>query len=127
MSRIKAFCGIRPSKEWADRLITVPPDFPLDEAVVTHLKKNPCSFLHLVAPVPDNEFMQGSRDALVYRKAGENLQTFLENGYLLCDQDPCLYLYSVETLVSRQIGSWAVTLFVALLNNTIRTKKKTKV
>src|SRR3546814_393755 len=71
--------------------------------------------------------MQRARDALPICQAGENLQTFLENGYLLCDQDPCPYLYSVETPVSRQTGVWAVTLFDDYLNNTIRKHEYTRV
>src|SRR3546814_15545731 len=97
MPRIKAFCGIRPAKEWADRVITVPPDFPLDEAVVTHLKKNPVSFFLLVPPFRDIEFIQGSLDPLVSPLAGGNLKTFRKTASLFCFRHPSLSFFSIRT------------------------------
>src|SRR5690606_16652736 len=111
----------------AGRVIAAAPDLPLDNDAVERLAKNPCSFLHLVAPPLDNRFLQGERDTLVYRKAAENLQTFLDKGYLRKDPVPRLYLYTVENgTVSRQTGVWAVTLFDDYLNNKIRKHEYTR-
>lgn len=126
MPHIKPFCGILPSREFIDRVIAPPPDLPLEDAGVAALAANPCSFLHLVTPPLGNEFLQGSRETLVYKQAADNLQTFLEKGYLQKDEAPCLYLYSVEGTASRQTGIWAVTLFDDYLNNRVRKHEYTR-
>ncbi|QEC53496.1 DUF1015 domain-containing protein [Anseongella ginsenosidimutans] len=127
MPHIKPFCGIRPVQEYVERVITSPPDLPLDEAALSQLSANPQSFLNLVAPPLANEFLQGSRDALIYKQAAENLHTFLENGILQKEEVPCLYLYTVEGTGSRQTGIWTVTLFDDYLNNRVRKHEYTRI
>lgn len=142
MPHIKPFCGIRPAQEYVERIITSPPDLPPDKATLSSMAANPHSFLHLVAPVPGSEFLQGSRDTLIYKQAGENLQAFLEEGVLQKEGGACLYLYSVEDAgrysgeyagrysadgtPGRQTGIWAVTLFDDYLNNRIRKHEYTR-
>jgi len=126
MPQIKPFCGIYPKQEYVERVIAAPPGFPLSDADRAELTANPNSFLHLIAPPLKNEFLQGPRDALIHRQAAENFQRFLEEGILIKDPEPGLYLYTLEREGILQTGIWTVTLFDDYLNNRVRKHEYTR-
>ncbi|HYH56803.1 MAG TPA: DUF1015 family protein [Anseongella sp.] len=127
MPHIKPFSGIRPAREYAGRVVASPRETPFNETSGEVLRANPFSFLHLVEPELGNIYLQGSREALVYRQVSENLQAFLEKGYLLKEEKPCLYLYSVEGRDHIRTGIWTVTLFDDYLSNHVRKHEYTRI
>jgi len=88
--RIKAFTALRPPPELASVVASVPYD-AVDAAALAD--GNDRSFLRVVRP--DLELPEGTdiRSDLAYETSSKNFERFIEDGTLLRDPAPCLYLY----------------------------------
>jgi uncharacterized protein (DUF1015 family) len=92
MVRIKAFCGIRPKKELAQRMASPPYDVVDSNEARLLVRNNPYSFLHVVKSEVDLPAEIHLDDPRVYRKARENLDLFRKN-YMFQDKRPSMYVY----------------------------------
>ncbi|SMD01056.1 Uncharacterized conserved protein, DUF1015 family [Pedobacter nyackensis] len=71
--------------------------------------ENACSFLHLIDPELDNQYLRGTRQELVFKKISENLEGFIEHKYLVQQAVPAIYVYQVRHDNLVQTGIWTLT------------------
>ncbi len=93
MVRIKPFKGVRPKREYVDKIASPPYDVVNTEEAREMAKGNPLSFLHVVRPEIDLDPSVHIYDERVYQKAKENLNKLIEEGYLVQDGEDYLYVY----------------------------------
>ncbi|MGM0601364.1 MAG: DUF1015 domain-containing protein [Candidatus Rifleibacteriota bacterium] len=104
MSIVKPFKGLRPPKELAPKVASLPYDVMNSEEAREIAKDNPQSFLHIVKPEIDLDPSVNLYDEKVYNKAAENFKMFQEKGWLVKDEKFSLYIYK-EVMDERiQIG-----------------------
>ncbi|WP_285008062.1 DUF1015 domain-containing protein [Pedobacter faecalis] len=109
MPRIKPFCALIPATDLQERVVTHPlENYSADEArMIT--SENRYSFLHLIDPELDNPYLRGTRQELIYKTIGENVEKFLENHVLVPDISPAIYVYRVTHDGLSQTGIWTLT------------------
>jgi uncharacterized protein (DUF1015 family) len=91
--KIQAFRALRPAPAVVDELASVPYDtINSDEARELAVGK-PWSFLHVIRPEIDLARDLDVHDPSVYAKAAENFQRFQDEGILVREAEPCMYLY----------------------------------
>lgn len=93
MIRIKPFNGVRPAKEFASKIASLPYDVMNSQEAREIAKDNPHSFLHVVKPEIDLPEDIDLYDEKVYRKARENYELLRKDGRLIKDNEPSLYIY----------------------------------
>ena len=97
MIDLQAFTGVRPLPE-AAAAIAAPPAHNLDDAAVRQeIQANPLSFLRVTRS-------EALGDDASHQLARKNLDALLEQGLLLQDAAPCLYLYHHHTEEVAQIA-----------------------
>jgi uncharacterized protein (DUF1015 family) len=104
MSIVKPFKGLRPPKELAPKVASLPYDVMNSEEAREIAKDNPQSFLHIVKPEIDLDPSINLYDEKVYNKAAENFKMFQENGWLVKDEKHSLYIYKEVMDGRTQIG-----------------------
>lgn len=93
MVLVKPFRGLRPKKEYAEK-VAAPPYDVLDSREAREMAKdNPYSFLHVNKPEIDLDPDLNSYDEKVYRKGAENLRKLIQQGILIQDEKPKFYVY----------------------------------
>jgi len=106
--RIRAFQGLRPTPELAAQVASLPYDVVNTEEARALADGNPHSFLHVVRAEIDLPEGTDVYSDPVYKKAAENLKMLQENGSLVRETEPCVYLYQQEMDGKRQRGLTAV-------------------
>lgn len=94
--RIRSFCGLRPSSDSVNRLVSLPYDVVSTEEARAMASGNPLSMLHVVRAEID--FPEGTDpygDA-VYAQAARNFQWLQEAGHLVRETEPCIYVYQQQ-------------------------------
>lgn len=71
--------------------------------------ENEHSFLHLIDPELDNPYLRGTRQELIFKKIGENLEGFIEQKYLVKQEQPAIYIYRTAYNGLIQTGIWTLT------------------
>lgn len=109
MPKIKPFCALKAAPDLLDKVITRPlENYGLGEARLM-ASENPVSFLHLISPELDNPYLRGSRQELIFKTIGDNLEKFIENGTLITEDKPSIYIYQVTHDGLVQTGIWTLT------------------
>ncbi|MCS7054033.1 MAG: DUF1015 family protein [Ignavibacterium sp.] len=93
MAVIRPFKALRPTKENAHLVASVPYDVINVEEAKELAKDNPLSFLHVTRSeidLPENIDVYSNE---VYQKAKENLDNLINNAPLVLDEEPHFYLY----------------------------------
>jgi uncharacterized protein (DUF1015 family) len=93
MATFRAFKGIRPKKQWAKEVASLPYDVMNREEAKKMAEGNPKSFLHIVRSEIDMADSVDAHHDSVYDKAKENLEKFLKEGIMFQDEKPYLYIY----------------------------------
>jgi len=93
MARIEPFRGFRPKLDIAERVAIPPYDVLSSAEARTMAGDNPLSFLHVVKPEIDLPEGTDVYAPEVYAKGAENLDRLIDDGVLVRDQEPALYLY----------------------------------
>ncbi len=94
--RIRSFQGLRPTPESVSRVVSLPYDVVSTEEARQLAADNPLSMLHVVRAEID--FPEGTdpySDA-VYAKAVVNFQNLQQEGHLIRESSPCMYVYQQE-------------------------------
>jgi uncharacterized protein (DUF1015 family) len=103
MAKITPFKGIRPTKNLAAEVATLPYDVvSVEEA--REFRKHPYNFYHITRSeidLPDNVDVHSQQ---VYEKAKENLEHFILDKVLVQDNDPCYYIYELVMNGRSQTG-----------------------
>ena len=93
MARIEPFRAWRPRPESAELVASPPYDVLSSDEAREMVASNPLSFLRVVKPEIDLEPGIDLYSAAVYAKGAENLQKLKDDGTLIREERPALYLY----------------------------------
>ncbi len=93
MSNIKPFRGYRPVAGKAAAIASPPYDVLSSEEAKEMAAGNPVSFLHVVKPEIDLPAGTDVYADIVYATGAENLRRLIDDGHLVQDAAPCLYIY----------------------------------
>jgi uncharacterized protein (DUF1015 family) len=126
MAEIRPFKALRPAKEAAEKVASVPYDVVNREEARELAKDNPFSFLHITRSEVDLPDTVNPYDKQVYQKAKENLEWIKANAPLLLDDKPRYYLYELEMDGRKQVGLCAVFAVDDYDNDIILKHEKTR-
>lgn len=93
MAVIRPFKALRPTKENAHLVASVPYDVVNREEAAQHVQGNPLSYLHITRSEIDLPEVKDVYTKEVYLKAKENLNNIIKQAPLNLDDTPCFYLY----------------------------------
>ncbi|MCC6907798.1 MAG: DUF1015 domain-containing protein [Phycisphaerales bacterium] len=102
--RINPFRALRPTRELAAKVASVPYDVVNREEAVALAEGNPISFLHVCRPDIDLPADMDPHDDATYAKGFENLNRFQAEGTLARDTAPDLYIYRLVMDGKAQTG-----------------------
>ncbi|MEI8203554.1 MAG: DUF1015 family protein [Bacteroidota bacterium] len=126
MAILKAFTGLRPPKNIAKQLASKPYDVLNSSEARIEAEGNPYSLLHIIKPEIDLPKGIDEHDSSVYEKAKENFTLFKNNGWLIQDEKPQLYIYA-QTMDGRtQYGIVGCAGVEDYLNNVIKKHELTR-
>lgn len=104
MAKIEAFRALRPRVDVAVEVASPPYDVLNSAEARVMAEGNPISFLHVNKPEIDLPEDTDPYDASVYAKGAENLKRLVDDGALIRENRPALYLYRQIMGQHRQIG-----------------------
>jgi len=120
MVNIRPFRGLRPKSDLTHRIAAKPYDVLNSEEARTEVQKEPLSFLQISKPEVHFDGTVDQYADEVYRKGKEVFDTFIEKGYLVQDEQPCMYVYSQVMDGRRQTGLVAGSSIDDYFSNTIK-------
>ncbi|MDR2655591.1 MAG: DUF1015 family protein [Oscillospiraceae bacterium] len=120
MSEIKAFCALRPAAGYADQVAALPYDVMNSGEARQIAGDKPYSFLRVDKAEIDLDENTDPYDPAVYKKAGENLRSLIENHILEQDKAPALYIYRLTMGGREQTGLVACASVDEYLENRIK-------
>lgn len=126
MARVRAFKGIRPVKELADKIAALPYDVMSSEEAREMVNDNQYSFLHVDRAEIDLDKSTNIHDKKVYEKARDNLYKMIEDGEFIQDEKPCLYIYRQIMNGRSQTGLVFCASIDDYLNNVIKKHEFTR-
>ncbi len=126
MPKIRAFKGILPAKEKVLQVVAKPFDQFYTEEAKAILQSNRYSFLHAIEPLIENPFLRGSREEIIFKKAKEHFDEFLDEQVLIQDEQEAIYVYRTYNKGHWQTGIWCVTAIDDYLDNTLRKHEHTR-
>lgn len=94
MPVFRPFKAFRPKQEFAQKVAAKPYDVLSSAEAREEVKGNPISFLHVGKPEVDLDPSIDLYDPRVYQKAKENLHKLIDDGIIVQDTEPYLYLYA---------------------------------
>lgn len=126
MPRIESFKGLRPAKDKLSQVIVKPFDSFYTNEARKILESNPYSFLHTIEPLVENPYQRGSREEIIFKKAKEYFDEFQEEGILIQDEKPAIYIYRTLNKGHLQTGIWVCTALDDYLDNTLKKHEYTR-
>lgn len=93
MAIVRPFKAIRPDREYADKVISLPYDVMNRKEAAEMAAGNPYSFLHICRSEIDLPDQDNPYDTMVYEKAKSNIAENLEKGVFVQDETPSFYIY----------------------------------
>jgi len=127
MATVRPFRAIRPAKEYAERVISLPYDVMNREEAAKMAEGNPYSFLHICRSEIDLPDVENPYSEQVYAKAKKNIDDYLANGVLIRDEEPMLYIYKQVMDGRAQTGIVGCVSIDEYLNDTIKKHEFTRV
>lgn len=109
MTIIRPFRGVRPIPERARDVASPPYDVLSRQEARDMAKDNPDSFLRVNKAEIDFEDQVNPYSQEVYQRGKANLMRLLDQGIMIRDEKPCLYLYRLTMDGRRQTGLVALT------------------
>jgi len=103
MAKITPFRGVRPQKELAAKIATLPYDV-VSVAEARMFKDDPYNFYHVTRSEIDLPESIDIHSQPVYDKAKENLDRMLKDKLLFRDKEPCYYIYELVMNGRSQTG-----------------------
>ena len=126
MAIISAFRALRPEKDLAPKVASLPYDV-LNSAEARVLgDKNPYSFLHITKSEIDLPEETDVHSDKVYHKAADNLFIFRDNKILIQDEKPAYYIYELTMGGRKQTGLVCVSSVSDYENNIIKKHELTR-
>lgn len=125
MAVFRGFKAYRPSKENQALIPALPYDVMSSDEAREMVKGNALSFLHIDKAEIDLPLGTDLYDKAVYEKAKENLLALEENGDLIQDSQPCLYIYKQVMNGRGQVGIVGCASIDDYINNVIKKHEHT--
>ena len=94
MAKVKPFRGVRPPKEYVEKVASKPYDVLSSEEARAEAGDNEMCLFHIIKPEIDFEPGTGEHEPKVYDKAVENFKKFQDKGWLVQDDQDCYYIYA---------------------------------
>ena len=94
MAKVKPFRGVRPPKQYVEKVASKPYDVLSSEEARAEAGDNEMCLYHITKPEIDFEPGTGEHEPKVYDKAVENFKKFQDKGWLVQDTDDCYYIYA---------------------------------
>ena len=94
MANVKPFRGVRPPKEYVEKVASKPYDVLSSEEAREEAGDNEMCLYHIIKPEIDFEPGTGEHEPKVYDKAVENFKKFQDKGWLVQDDQDCYYIYA---------------------------------
>ncbi len=94
MAKVKPFRGVRPPKEYVEKVASKPYDVLSSEEARAEAGDNEMCLYHIIKPEIDFEPGTGEHEPKVYDKAVENFKKFQDKGWLVQDPEECYYIYA---------------------------------
>ena len=94
MANVKPFRGVRPPKEYVEKVASKPYDVLSSEEARAEAGDNEMCLYHIIKPEIDFEPGTGEHEPKVYDKAVENFKKFQDKGWLVQDTEDCYYIYA---------------------------------
>lgn len=104
MAVFRAFKAFRPSREYQSIIPALPYDVMSSDEAREMVKDKPFSFLHIDRAEIDFDKSIDQYSPPIYAKARENLLALENDGKLIQDDAPCLYIYKQVMNGRAQIG-----------------------
>ena len=92
MATIRPFAALRPPRDYAEQVSSLPYDVMNHEEACRMAAGNPSSFLHICRADIDTSEAE-IHEPVTYGKSRENLEEFLSKGFLVRDEAPYYYIY----------------------------------
>ncbi|MCI5897411.1 MAG: DUF1015 family protein [Firmicutes bacterium] len=127
MATVRPFAAIRPAKQYAKQMISLPYDVMNREEAAAMAEGNPNSFLHICRAEIDLPDEENPYAECVYEKAKSNIADYLAQGVLRRDEKPMLYIYRQKMDGRIQTGIVGCVSVDEYLNNTIKKHEFTRV
>ena len=125
MAVFRGFKAFRPAEKNQSLIPALPYDVMSSDEAREMVKGNPLSFLHIDKAEIDLPLGTDLYDTAVYEKAKENLIRLEENGDLIQDSEPCLYIYKQVMNGRSQIGIVGCASIDDYINNVIKKHEHT--
>lgn len=125
MAVFRGFKAYRPAKDKQALIPALPYDVMSSDEAREMVKDNPISFLHVDKAEIDLPSGTDLYDKAVYEKAKENLYALEENGDLIQDDKPCLYIYKQVMNGRSQVGIVGCASIDDYINNVIKKHEHT--
>lgn len=125
MAVFRGFKAYRPAKENQALIPALPYDVMSSDEAREMVKDNPISFLHVDKAEIDLPSDTDLYDKAVYEKAKENLYDLENNGDLIQDSKPCLYIYKQVMNGRSQVGIVGCASIDDYINNVIKKHEHT--
>ena len=93
MATVRAFEAIRPAKEYAEKVLSLPYDVMNRKEAAEMAAGNPYSFLHICRSEIDLPDQEDPYDRSVYEKARDNIAKYLDTGVFIREERPAIYIY----------------------------------
>ena len=120
MAIVRPFKALRPRKDLVDKVASLPYDVMDRKEAKAMAKGNPYSFLHIVRSEIDFPSSTDPYHLKVYKKAQRNLRVFEDDGILVQDENPMIYIYRQIMDGNSQTGFVASTSVDDYVNNVIK-------
>ncbi len=127
MAIIRPFRAIRPNTKYAEKVISLPYDVMNREEATKMAEGNPYSFLHICRSEIDLPEEANPYTEAVYQKAKSNIGDFINQGVLIREAAPSLYLYKQVMNGRAQVGVVGCVSIDEYENNTIKKHEFTRV
>ncbi len=126
MATIKPFRGIRPPKEFVERIESRPYDVLESDEARAEAGDNEMSLYHIIKPEIDFPEGTSEYDPRVYEKAAENFQKFQDKGWLVQDDKENYYIYAQTMNGKTQYGLVICAYVEDYMNGTIKKHELTR-
>ena len=120
MAIVRPFKAVRPRKDLVEQVISLPYDVMNRKEAKAMAKGNPYSFLHISRSEIDFPSSMDPYDPRVYKRARRNFDVFQDDGILIQDDTPLIYIYRQIMNGNVQTGFVASTSIDDYVNNVIK-------
>lgn len=93
MAILRPFRAIRPADGFVEKVLAKPYDVMNRKEAAEMAEGNPCSFLHISRAEIDLPEVENPYSLPVYEKARDNIEKFVENGTMMMESKPMIYIY----------------------------------